>query len=72
MAIYYFFADLEGLVSALAMANENSSSSFGTFPLLVIDQSDISGSWKRFSDEFLLLQELEINSRYFNNPRNKW
>ena len=51
-----------------------SGSSFGAFPQLVIDQSDVSGSWKKFSDEFLLaleLRELEINSRCINNPRIK-
>ena len=40
----------------------------------MIDQSDISGSWKKFSDEFSLaleLRELEIDSRYINNPRIK-
>ena len=56
------------------MATGNSSSSFDAFPQLVIDQSDISGSWKKFSDEFLLALELrkpEIDSRYINNPRIK-
>ena len=54
------------------MATGNSSGSFEAFPQLVIDQSDISGSWKKFSDEFLLaleLRELETNSRYNNDSR---
>ena len=56
------------------MATGNSSSNLGAFPQLVIDQSDISGSWKKFSDEILLaleLRELEIDSRYIYNPRIK-
>ena len=40
------------------MATENSSSSFGAFPQLVIDQSDISGSWKKYSGEYLLALDL--------------
>ena len=52
----------------VAMATKNSSSSFGAFPQLVIDQSDVSGSWKKFSAE---LRELEIDSRYIYNPRTK-
>ena len=51
--------------STIIMTTGNSGSSFKTF-----NQKDVSGSWKKFSDEFLfvleLLQELKMGSRFTN------
>ena len=63
----YFFFNREGLVSAFAITIENVSSCFEAFPQLVIDQSDVSDSWTKFSDKILLaleFRELKIDSRY--------
>ena len=57
-AMFFFFDDPEGLVSVLAMATGNSSSSFEAFTQLIIDQSNVAKSWKKFSDKFLLALEL--------------
>ena len=54
--------------STTIMTTGNSGSSFKTF-----NQKDVSGSWKKFSDEFLLalaLQELMMGSK-FTNLRNR-
>ena len=51
-----------------------SGSSFGAFPELIIDQRDVSGSWKKFSKDFVLaleFRELELGTRFNNNPRTK-
>ena len=46
------------------MATGNSDSTFWVFPELVIDQSDVSGSCKKFSDELLLALEFwELDSK---------
>ena len=49
------------------MATENSSSSFGAFPQFVIDQSDISGSWKKYSGEYLLALVLDSRAKALAN-----
>ena len=57
------------------MATGNSSfGSFGAFPELVINQDNVSGSWRTFSQDFVLaieLKELELDTRYTTNPRSK-
>ena len=41
------------------MAMENSGRSFGAFSKLLIDQSDVSGSWKTLQLSFCFLQSFE-------------
>ena len=57
------------------MATGNSSAgSFGAFSELVINQGNVSGSWRTFSQDFVLaieLRELELDTRYTTNPRSK-
>ena len=61
--------------SVCAMATRNSSvGSFGAVPELVIDQDDVSGSYRTFCQDFALaieLKELELDTRYTTNPRSK-
>ena len=56
------------------MATRNSIvGSFRAFPGLVFDQNHVSGSWRKFSQDFVLaieLRDLELNIRY-TNPRSK-
>ena len=57
------------------MATANSSfGSFGAFPELVINQDNVSGSWRTFSQDFVLaieLKELELDTRYTTNYRSE-
>ena len=49
-----------------------SGSSFGAFSELIIDQRNVSGSWKKFSEDSVLaleLRELELGTRFNKNPR---
>ena len=51
----------------------NSISSFGAFPELVINQGNVFNSWRTFSQDFWFafeLRELELDTRY-TNPRTK-
>ena len=57
------------------MATGNSSfGSFGAFPELVINQDNVSGSWRTFSQDFVLaieLKELELDTPYTTNYRSE-
>ena len=69
------FCQPKGLAAVCATATGNSSvGSFGAFPELGIDQEEVSGSWRTFSQDFVLaieLKELEFDPRYTINSRSK-
>ena len=53
-------------------ANYRGSNAYGAFPELRIDQNDVTGSWRKFADEFMIaieLQEMDLGAQGYANPR---
>ena len=64
------FLYTEGIASKMTALCNNSSSVFGHFPNLIIDQNDVAGSWRIFSDEFMIaleMQDIDLGDKV--NPR---